>query len=430
VGRLRLSLDRGRIVVVAMGKAAFTMAAAAEDVLGDSIAEGIAVGVSAPGRLRRLQTRIAGHPIPDTRGLAAAAEVERLAEGLGGDDVLLVLLSGGASALLPAPAPGVPLAEKAALTSALMRAGASIHELNTVRKHLSRLKGGGLARRAAPASVVALVLSDVVGDDLGTIASGPVSPDPTTYQDALDVLAARGALDVAPAATRHLEAGARGAIEETPKPGAPEFRRVTAEVIGSNRRSVAAAAREARRVGLRPLVLTTSFEGEAREVSPALVSILRECLESGRPARPPVCLLAGGETTVTVRGRGRGGRNQEIAVAAVEPLARLPADAVVASLATDGIDGASDAAGGVADGESAERARVLGLAPPGAFLAASDSSGFLAPLGDLIVTGPTGTNVVDLTVLVTGGGVVSRGGGRGYTGRNSVQPGNPRRIVG
>ncbi len=201
---------------------------------------------------------------------------------------------------------------------------------------------------------------------------------------------------------------------------------MVAEVIGSNRRSVAAAAREARRVGLRPLVLTTSLEGEAREVSPALVSVLRECMESGRPARPPVCLLAGGETTVTVRGDGRGGRNQEIAVAAVEPLARCPADAVVASLATDGIDGASDAAGGVADGQSADRARALGLAPAAAFLAASDSSGFLAPLGDLIVTGPTGTNVVDLTVLVTGGQVVSRGGRRGYTGRNSVRSREPR----
>ena len=414
-----------------MGKAAFAMADAAEAVLGDRIADGVAVGVAAPARLRRMRARIAGHPVPDERGLAAASEVEQLTADLGKDDLLLVLVSGGASALLPAPVAGVPLAEKAALTSALMRAGASIHELNTVRKHLSRLKGGGLARRAAPAQVVALVLSDVVGDDLGTIASGPVSPDPSTYADALAVLAARGALGVAPEATRHLEAGARGAVPETPKPGAPEFRRVVTEIVGSNRLSVAAAAREARRVGLRPLVLTTTLEGEAREVSPALVSVLRECMESGRPARPPVCLLAGGETTVTVRGDGRGGRNQEIAVAAVEPLARCPGDAVLASLATDGIDGASDAAGGVVDGRSAARARALGLAPAAAFLAASDSSGFLAPLGDLIVTGPTGTNVVDLTVLVSGGAVVSRGGGRGYTGRNSrVQLGTPRRIVG
>jgi hydroxypyruvate reductase len=312
-----------------------------------------------------------------------------------------------------------------------MRAGASIHELNTVRKHLSRLKGGGLARLAAPARVVALVLSDVVGDDVGTIASGPVSPDPTTYQDALSVVAARGAIEVSPAATRRLRDGARGAAGETPKPGGPEFRRVSVEVIGSNRLSVAAAAREARRVGLRPVVLTTTLEGEAREVAPALVSVLRECMESGRPARPPVCLLAGGETTVTVRGDGRGGRNQEIVVGAVEALARCPADAVLASLATDGVDGASEAAGGVADGRSAARARTLGLAPPAAFLAASDSSGFLAPLGDLIVTGPTGTNVVDLTVLATGGASVPRRRPHGYTGRDPrAMPETPRRIVG
>jgi glycerate 2-kinase len=414
-----------------MGKAAFAMAAEAEAVLGEAIAGGIAVGVGPHRPLRRMATHTAGHPIPDARGAAAADEVERLAAALGRDDVLLVLVSGGASALLPAPVATVPLAEKAALTSALLRAGATIHELNAVRKHLSRLKGGLLARVAAPAQVVALVLSDVVGDDLATVASGPVSPDPTTYQDALDVLAARGALETAPAATRHLQAGARGTLAETPKPGGPEFRRVAAEVIGGNRQSVEAAAREARRVGLRPLVLTTTLEGEAREVSPALVSVLRECMETGSPARPPVCLLAGGETTVTVRGPGRGGRNQEMAVAAVEALARCPGEAVLASLATDGIDGASEAAGGVADGRSAERARSLGLAPAAAFLAASDSSGFLAPLGDLIVTGPTGTNVADLTVLLAGQAVVPRGGRHGYTSRNSqAQPGTPRRLVG
>ena len=431
MGGVRITPGRGRIAVLALGKAAFPMAAAAEEIMGDAIAEGIAVGVSAPPVLRRLRPRVAGHPVPDERGLAAAEDVERLASGLGRDDVLVVLLSGGASALLPAPVAGVPLAEKAALTARLMRAGASIHEMNAVRKHLSRLKGGGLARCAAPAKVIALVLSDVVGDDLATIASGPVSPDPTTYQDALDVLAARGAMDVAPAATLHLRAGARGEVPETPKAGAREFRRVTAEIIGSNRIAVAAAAREARRAGLRALVLTTTLEGEAREVAPALVSVLRECMTSGRPARPPVCLLAGGETTVTVRGDGRGGRNQEIAVAAVEPLARCPAEAVLASLATDGVDGASDAAGGVVDGRSAARAQALGIAPASAFLAASDSSGFLAPLGDLIVTGPTGTNVVDITLLLTGGSPARSRSRRGYTFRDiQGADGDPRRLVG
>jgi hydroxypyruvate reductase len=324
-----------------------------------------------------------------------------MVHGLTADDVVVVLLSGGASALLPAPVSGLTLEDKAAVTSLLMRAGADITELNTVRKHLSRLKGGGLARAAAPARVVTLVLSDVVGDDLSTIASGPTVPDPTTYADARRILDDRGIASAVPAsARRHLEAGQRGEIPETPKPRDPIFRRVRTCLVGSNRISVQAAAREARRQGLRPLVLTTRLEGEAREVARALVAILRECVESGAPAAPPVCLLAGGETTVTVRGAGRGGRNQEMAVAAAELLASFPVEAVVAALATDGVDGASEAAGGVADRTSVARARALGLAPPAAFLAASDSNAFLGPLGDLIVTGPTGTNVVDLAVLL------------------------------
>ena len=396
-----LPLGRGRVILLAAGKAAPAMAAAAEAALGARIADGLAVS-NAPGpHLRRTRLLLAGHPLPDARGVEAARAVEAMVHGLTADDVVVVLLSGGASALLPAPVPGLTLEDKAAVTSLLMRAGADITELNTVRKHLSRLKGGGLARAAAPARVVTLVLSDVVGDDLSTIASGPTVPDPTTYADARRILDDRGIASAVPAsARRHLEAGLRGEIPETPKPRDPVFRRVRTRLVGSNRISVQAAAREARRQGLRPLVLTTRLEGEAREVARALVAILRECVESGAPAAPPVCLLAGGETTVTVRGGGRGGRNQEMAVAAAELLASFPVEAVVAALATDGVDGASEAAGGVADRTSAARARALGLAPPAAFLAASDSNAFLGPLGDLIVTGPTGTNVVDLAVLL------------------------------
>jgi hydroxypyruvate reductase len=326
-----------------------------------------------------------------------------LAEGLDPDDVLLLLLSGGASSLLPAPVPGVSLCDKAALTAQLMRAGATIQELNTVRKHLSRLKGGGLARAAAPARVLCLVLSDVVGDDLSTIASGPTVPDPTTNADAVEILRRRGVFDGAPASfLRHLDAGVRGEAPVTVKPGDALFARVATRIVGSNRLAVAAAEGEARRLGLRARILTTRLEGEAREAARVLVAVLRECAETGRPAAPPVCLLAGGETTVTVRGPGRGGRNQELAVAAVDPLSRFPTHAVVASLATDGIDGASDAAGGVVGQETARAAAGLGLAPPAAFLEASDSTSFLGPVGGLIVTGPTGTNVVDLTLLLAG----------------------------
>ncbi len=396
-------LGRGRIVVVAAGKAAVPMARAAQDALGDRLGEGLAVATAAAAPLARVRLRCASHPVPDRRGLAAAAEVEAVARSLGREDLLIVLLSGGASALLPAPAAGISLRDKARTTALLLRQGARIQDLNAVRKHLSRLKGGGLARAARPARVATLVLSDVVGDDLSTIASGPTVPDATTFAEALAVLRRHGVLGQVPASVRRrLEQGARGGLEETPKPGARAFRRDTVQVVGSNRLSLEAAAREARRRGLRPLVLTSRLEGEAREVARVLVSLLRECVETGRPARPPVCLLAGGETTVTVRGDGRGGRNQELVVAAAEGLAAFPAPAVVAALATDGVDGASDAAGGVADDRTTLRAAALGLAPPSAFLAANDSNGFLGPLGDLIVTGPTGTNVIDLLALLAG----------------------------
>jgi hydroxypyruvate reductase len=401
VAGLRQRLDRGRIVVLAAGKAAATMMRAAEDVLGTGLSEGLAVTTAANASLRRARLLLAGHPVPDARGCDAAREVETLARGLRRDDLFLILLSGGASALLPAPAGAVSLEEKAATTSLLLKSGATIAELNTVRKHLSRLKGGGLARAASGARIACLVLSDVVGDDLSTIASGPSVPDPTTYADALAVLRARGVQGAVPRSVLdHLAAGVRGEKQETPKPGDPVFRRVTTRLIGSNRLAVAAAAAEARRQGLRPLVLTTLLEGEAREAARVLVAILRECVESARPAAPPVCLLAGGETTVRVRGHGRGGRNQELVVAAIEPLGRFPVPAVVASLATDGIDGMSDAAGGVADDTSLVRVRTLGLAPPDDFLARNDSRSVLATLGDLIVTGPTGTNVVDIAVLL------------------------------
>lgn len=401
IGRARHRVGAGRIVVLAAGKAAARMAAAAERALGRHLDEGLAVGSAAAAGLAKTRFLLARHPLPDARGLHAASEALALVGRLQAEDLLLVLLSGGASALLPAPVPGVSLLDKAAVTALLLKSGATIHELNAVRKHLSRTKGGGLARAAAPARIVTLALSDVVGDDPSTIASGPTVPDPTTHADAIAALQLRGCWDEAPASVRtHLEAGRRGDVPETPKPGDPVFRRTSFEIVGSNKLSLDAAAREARRAGFRALGLTTRLEGEAREAARVLVAILRECVETGRPAWPPVCLLASGETTVTVRGNGSGGRNQELALASVDPLSAFPRPAVVASLATDGIDGTSDAAGGIADDASLERARGLALAPPQLFLSTSDSNGFLAPLGDLIVTGPTGTNVLDLTVLL------------------------------
>ena len=307
---VRHRLGRGRVAIVAVGKAAVPMARAAEEVLGDRLTLGIAVSTAAQGPLDRVRLRTASHPVPDARGLAAAAEVVALARDLGQDDLLLVLLSGGASALLPSPAAGVTLEDKARTTALLLRTGATIHELNAVRKHLSWLKGGGLARAAAPARVVTLVLSDVVGDDLSTIASGPTVPDPTTFSDALEVLRRRGVLDDVPASVRaRLQAGARGELPETPKPGDAAFRRVATRIVGSNRLSVEAAAREARRQGLRPLVLTTRLEGEAREAARVLVAVLRECVESARPVAPPA-LPPGRGRDDGHRARRRPGRSQ------------------------------------------------------------------------------------------------------------------------
>jgi hydroxypyruvate reductase len=400
----RYPLGRGRLVLLAVGKAAGPMARAAEMVLGRRLTAGLVVSSVPPPRPLRFSRFLeAGHPMPDRRGEAAARDVEALVGPLGREDTLLVLLSGGASALLPAPSPGLRLADKAKVTSLLLRAGADIHELNTVRKHLSRLKGGGLAGQAAPARVVTLVLSDVVGDDLSTIASGPTVPDPTTFAEARAVIGRHGLWTKLPAAVRrHLDEGARGTRPETPKPRARAFARAASHVVGSNARSVDAAAREARRLGYRTVVLTTRLEGEAREAARVLVAVLRESCETGRPARPPVCLIAGGETTVTVTGRGHGGRNQELATAAALALHGFPMPAAVASLATDGVDGRSDAAGGIVDDTTVDRARALGLAPAAAFLAENDTRSFLGPLGDLILTGPTGTNVVDLVVLLAG----------------------------
>lgn len=390
----------GRLVLIAAGKAACTMTRAAEAVLGDRLDAALVVDTSASAPLRRARLLLAGHPIPDAGGVRAAREVERLCTSLGPRDTLLVLLSGGASALLPAPAPGVSLRDKAAVTRLLLRSGAGIDELNMVRKHLSRLKGGGLVRAAAPARIVTLALSDVVGDDPAVIASGPTVPDPTTYADALSVLRRRRLLRRVPASVRaHLLAGERGARPETPKPGDALFRNAHTAVLGSGQTSVNAAAAEARRRGFRTRILTTRLTGEAREVAPGLIALLRKAQAS---ARGRVCLLAAGETTVTVRGTGRGGRNQEMAVAALRPLEAMPGPAVLASLATDGIDGKSAAAGGVADHTSLDRARQLALAPPETFLQHNDSEALLAALGDLLLTGPTGTNVADVVVLLAG----------------------------
>jgi hydroxypyruvate reductase len=398
----RMDLARfRRVVVVGGGKASGTMALAVEEVLGDRVSAGlVAVKEATTGAPRRIRVVEAGHPIPDERGRAAAEEIRRLAATAGADGLVLGLVSGGGSALLPAPVAGVTLAEKQAVTRLLLDAGATINELNAVRKHLSALKGGQLARAAAPAPVVALLLSDVLGDPLDVIASGPTAPDPTTFADALAVLGGFALRDRIPVSVRHhLEAGAAGVVAETPKPGDPLFARVTNCVIGNSGLVTEAALREASRLGFPPLLLTGQLQGEAREVARVFAAILAESARSGRPVGRPACLLATGETTVTVRGPGKGGRCQEFALALAPALAALPGIVVLAA-GTDGSDGPTDAAGALVDWTTLERARARGLDPRGA-LAANDAYRFFAGLGDLVVTGPTGTNLLDLYVALS-----------------------------
>jgi hydroxypyruvate reductase len=392
--------ETARVRVVGAGKASGAMAAAAEQVLGDRIVDGLVVvkdGYRADTRRVRLVE--AGHPVPDVRGEAAAREIHAIAEGATADDLLLVLVSGGGSALTPAPAPPITLADKQTMTRLMLAAGANINQLNAVRKHCSLLKGGQLARAAAPARVHALLLSDVIGDPLDVIASGPTAPDASTYAEALAILDRFGLRSRAPASiVDRLERGARGKIPETPKPDDPVFRRVTNTVIGNNRIVVDAAADQAVRLGYGPHVLTRSLDGEAREIAARLVALAREIREGRGPVAAPACVIAAGETTVTVRGRGRGGRCQEFALAAA--LAMDGIDGVVALAAgTDGTDGPTDAAGGIVDGESARRARAQGQ-DPGARLEDNDANPLLAALGDLVTTGPTNTNLLDLYLLL------------------------------
>lgn len=396
-------LPGGRLALLAVGKAAVTMAQAVAEVLGESLTAGLVItktghthGVKLPACL---EVREASHPIPGADGYAAAQAAAHLLDGLTEVDHVLVLISGGASALLPFPAEGIGLNDLQVTTNLLLRAGAVIGEINAVRKHLDGLKGGQMVRRAAPAALAALILSDVVGDPLDVIASGPTVPDPTTYADALAALDRYGLRDRIPASVRlRLEHGVGGGLPETPKPGDPLFAGTSRQVIASNRAAALAAAEEARRLGYATLLLTSSLEGEAREVGKMLAALAKEEVCYGAPLPLPACLVLGGETTVTVRGNGMGGRNQELALSAALALEGV-CGAAVLSLATDGTDGPTDCAGAVVNGETIRMARALDLDPVAA-LANNDSYPLLKATGALIFTGPTGTNVNDVMVVL------------------------------
>ena len=391
-----------RVFVVGFGKAAAPMAQALEEILGDRVAGGaVTVKEGHALALDRVRVTEAAHPIPDERGLAGAREIVRLLEPLGEEDLVFCVISGGGSALLPLPVEGVSLEDKAAATQTLMDAGATIHEMNAVRKHLSRVKGGRLARLAAPATLISLALSDVVGDDADTIASGPTVPDGTTYATALEIIERRGIRRKLPRPViGRLEAGAAKKIPETPHSGDPAFQRTHFTLVGNNMLALQAAAAAAEEMGYRKLILSSCIEGETREVARVHAAIACESRASGNPVLPPVCILSGGETTVTLCGRGKGGRNQEFALAAGIGMAGVR-DALLLSAGTDGTDGPTDAAGAFVDGTTVARAEALGLNPSGA-LDGNDAYPFFQSLGDLYITGPTRTNVMDVRVLLMG----------------------------
>ncbi|MDX2181045.1 MAG: glycerate kinase [Bryobacteraceae bacterium] len=366
--------------IVGAGKAAATMARAAETFLGDRVLGGSVTTKYGHGLpLERIELREAGHPIPDERGVAGAKRIAEIAGQARGGQTLLCLISGGASALMPLPAEGITLGDKQATTALMLACGANIHELNCVRKHLSAIKGGHLAQLAAPARVVSLILSDVIGDNLDVIGSGPTVPDSSTAAEARAILERYALWDRIPVAVR--ERLASGA--ETPK----SLQGVENMIVGSNRLAAEAAMAKARELGYEPRLLSTALDGEAREVG-------------ARIARETGCVVAGGETTVTLRGKGKGGRNQELALAAAIELASVAEESVVLSAGTDGTDGPTDAAGAIASNDTVERAKKLGL-DARAYLEENNSYPFFAALGDLVVTGPTGTNVMDLIVRLS-----------------------------
>lgn len=392
----------GDVFVIGCGKAAAQMALALQEIIGARITNGVVVVKYGHGlSLANIKVVEAGHPIPDQAGFAGAQQVSQLVSRAGAIDLILFLISGGGSALLPMPAEGLTLEDKQRTTQTLLASGATIQEVNALRKHLSRLKGGRLAELAYPASIVSLILSDVVGDRLDAIASGPTVGDATTFEECLEIVRRHGLREkIPPTVLGLLERGARGEVAETPKPSSSFFQKVQNIIVGSNRIALAAAQQQAAALGYHTLVLSSTIEGESRAIATSHSARIKEILRRDHSNRQPVCLISGGETTVTLRGDGLGGRNQEFALAAAIEIAEL-ANVVVLSAGTDGTDGPTEAAGAIVDGTTVQRGRSRGI-NASEFLARNDSFHFLRATGDLLITGPTLTNVMDLHVILIG----------------------------
>lgn len=388
------------VYVIGGGKASGSMAEALEQILDQYITKGL---VNIPHgnkhKTEIIKLREASHPIPDKSGVEGTRRMLKIAEQAKKEDLVICLISGGGSSLMPLPCDGITINDKRELTNMLLKCGATINEINTVRKHISDFKGGWFAKKAYPATVLNLILSDVVGDPLDFIASGPTVPDSTTFSEAIKVLKKHGLWDKAPASIKKvLSSGEKGLIPETPKANDKAFKKVYNVIIGNNTFASLAALEHLRSATLNTLLLTSSLEGEARHVGVMLASIAREVVTSGNPIPKPAGIITGGETTVTVTGKGLGGRNQEISLAAALRMGVMDG-VVVASLSTDGVDGPTNAAGAIVDGKTMSRAEEMDLNPE-EFLAENDSYNFFSKLGDLIFTGPTGTNVNDVSVIV------------------------------
>jgi len=403
VDNFKLSLKQfNRVTVIGAGKASGAMADALERVLSSRITCGLVnvlEGTKSNFHTDKIELHEASHPIPSDKNIAGTERMLELLTSLSEEDLVFCLISGGGSAMMSCPAAGISLIDKQNITRSLLKCGATIQEINAVRKHLSNVKGGWLAKKAYPSTLVNLIVSDVVGDPLDAIASGPTAPDSTTYLDAINVLKKYGLWEGSPDSVRErLVRGCRGMIPDTPKCDDESFKKVFNIVIGNNRLACHAAQRALREFGLKTLYLTSFLEGEAREAALVLASIIKEINAFGRPIRRPAALIAGGETTVTVRGPGKGGRNQEMVLSLAEKIAGM-CGVAAASLGTDGVDGPTDAAGAIVDGKSLSRAVHMKLSPT-EFLLNNDSYGFFSKMNDLIFTGPTGTNVNDLFVAV------------------------------
>jgi hydroxypyruvate reductase len=392
-----------QVFLVGAGKAGQPMVSAVQKILGTRLAEGYvivkegyATKVDAADKVEIIE---AGHPVPDSRGVIGTEKIIQLLENTRPDDLVICLISGGGSALMVSPVKGVTLQDLQRLTGLLLASGATINEINVLRKHLDRVKGGQIARYASPAKLICLILSDVVGDPLDVIASGPTVPDQSTFKDALSILERYRISEQIPLSIiDHLKQGRDGKVDETPKPGEQTFSRVNNLIVGSNRTATHAALQQAQLEGFNTSILTNYIQGEANQVGKVFAAILKQMSDENQPIPRPACLIVGGETTVTKQGGGFGGRNQEIALSAVRDLAGLN-DVALITLATDGGDGPTEAAGAVVTGETYQRAQNQNM-DPHTFLADNNAYNFFKPLDDLLITGPTQTNVNDLAFLL------------------------------